>query len=162
MKSPSLDFFEMLRVLSHHKVDYIVVGGVCGVFHGAPLTTYDLDIVRLCEPQNNLRILDALTELDGHSRLHQQIIRPNESHLAAKGHLLLATSFGPLVILATAGAGHDFADLAKGSVTGTIRDVSFLMLDLQTLIQTKEEAGRDKDKIALPILRALQEQRRKQ
>ena len=144
----------MLRVLSDHKVAFIVVGGVCAVFHGAPVTTYDLDIVRSCDPENTSRILGALKELDGHSRLHQQRVIPNRSHLEAPGHLLLQTRFGHLDLLGTIGDGHDFDGLMKHTVTGTIRGISFQMLDLETLILTKEQAGRDKDRMALPILRA--------
>ena len=161
MKSPSLDFFEMLRVLNDHQIDYIIVGGVCAVFHGAPVTTYDLDVVRSCHPENIERMLGALEELDGYSRLHQKKIRPDRSHLEARGHLLLQTRFGHLDLLGTAGDGHDFDDLIDHSVTGTIRGISFRMLDLETLIRTKEEAGRDKDRMVLPILRATMSEKRK-
>ncbi len=35
----------MLEVLVRHDVTFIVVGGVCATFHGAPIMTFDLDIV---------------------------------------------------------------------------------------------------------------------
>jgi hypothetical protein len=38
------DFLEILKVLSRHKVDFIIVGGVCAVLHGAPVSTFDLDL----------------------------------------------------------------------------------------------------------------------
>ena len=162
MKPPSLDFFEMLRVLSEHDIDYIVVGGVCAVFHGAPVTTYDLDVVRSCQPENVERLLCALEELDGHSRLHRdQKLRPDKSHLEASGHLLLQTRYGHLDLLATIGSGRDYRALEKHTTTGTIHGVSFRLLNLETLILTKEEAGRDKDRMVLPILRATLNEKRK-
>jgi len=36
-------FREILEVLNEHQVEYIVVGGVAAVIHGAPTTTFDLD-----------------------------------------------------------------------------------------------------------------------
>ena len=161
MKSPSLDFFEMLRVLSDHKVAHIVVGGVCGVLHGAPITTYDLDVVRATDTENIAKLMSALEDLDGYSRLHQKKIRPDASHLKAPGHLLLQTRFGHLDLLGTIGAGRDYQYLRDHTVTGTIRGISFQMLDLETLIRIKEETGREKDHMVLPILRATLEERPK-
>ena len=45
MTKPVPNFLEILRVLSHYQVDFIVVGGVCAVLQGAPITTFDLDMV---------------------------------------------------------------------------------------------------------------------
>ena len=42
MQNTTSDFLEILRTLSEYKVDFIVVGGVCAVLHGAPMTTFDL------------------------------------------------------------------------------------------------------------------------
>lgn len=161
MKPRSPDFFEILRVLHKHEVDFIVVGGVCAVLHGAPVTTYDLDLIRSCTPQNVMKWLAVLEDLDGQSRLHQAVVRPNKSHLEARGHLLLNTRCGHLDLLGTAGAGRDYEDLIQHTVTGTIRGISFRMLDLETLIRTKEEAGRDKDRVMLPILRATLKEKQK-
>ncbi len=43
MPKPIPDFLEILKILSKHKVDFIVVGGVCAAIHGAPVTTFDLE-----------------------------------------------------------------------------------------------------------------------
>ena len=45
MPNSAPDFLEILRILSDHKVEFIVVGGVCAVLHGAPVATFDLDLV---------------------------------------------------------------------------------------------------------------------
>ena len=45
MQNTTSDFLEILRTLSEYKVDFIVVGGVCAVLHGAPMTAFDLDVV---------------------------------------------------------------------------------------------------------------------
>ena len=40
-----LDFQAILRTLAEHGVDYIVVGGVCAALHGAPVSTFDLEML---------------------------------------------------------------------------------------------------------------------
>ena len=45
MQNSNPRFLEILKVLTVHSVDVIVVGGVSAVLHGAPVTTFDLDIV---------------------------------------------------------------------------------------------------------------------
>ncbi len=39
------DFYSILDALVRHRVDFIVVGGVAAVLEGAPISTFDLDIV---------------------------------------------------------------------------------------------------------------------
>jgi hypothetical protein len=38
-------FLEILKVLSRHQVEFILVGGVAAILEGAPVSTLDLDIV---------------------------------------------------------------------------------------------------------------------
>jgi len=43
-------FREILRVPSQHEVEFIVVGGVAAVIHGAPTAAFDLDaLIRASE-----------------------------------------------------------------------------------------------------------------
>ena len=41
----AIRFLDLLRVLDRHKVDFIVVGGVAAILEGAPVATFDLDIM---------------------------------------------------------------------------------------------------------------------
>ena len=68
MKKPIPDFFEILKTLTEHKADFIVVGGVCAVLHGAPISTFDLDLVHSRSPDNLGRLISALKELDAFYR----------------------------------------------------------------------------------------------
>jgi len=43
-------------------VDFIIVGGVSAVLQGAPVTTFDLDLVHSREAENITRLLSALTQ----------------------------------------------------------------------------------------------------
>ncbi len=44
------------EVLSSHSVDFIVVGGISAVLNGAPVNTFDLDIVHSRDPANVARL----------------------------------------------------------------------------------------------------------
>ena len=49
-----------LDVLSAHAVDFIVVGGVAAVLGGAPISTFDVDIVHARDDANVARLVSAL------------------------------------------------------------------------------------------------------
>ena len=50
MKKPKPDFLAILQTLVVHRVDFVVVGGICAVLHGAPIATFDLDLVHSRHP----------------------------------------------------------------------------------------------------------------
>jgi hypothetical protein len=56
-------FREALRILRAHGVDFIVIGGVSAVLNGAPVNTFDLDIVHSREPKNIAKLLKTLEDL---------------------------------------------------------------------------------------------------
>jgi hypothetical protein len=45
MENREADFNTILQVMVNHQVDFIVIGGICAVLHGAPITTFDLDLI---------------------------------------------------------------------------------------------------------------------
>jgi hypothetical protein len=106
------DFLTILKVLREHGVNFIVVGGVCGVLHGAPIATFDLDIVHSRTSENLDCLLRALQELDARYRGQgARIIRPERSHLSSPGHQLLITRAGPLDLLGVIGSGRGYEEL---------------------------------------------------
>jgi len=155
MTDPSPDFEALLRILAQHRVDFIVVGGVCGVLHGAGIATFDLDVVHSRTPENVERLLAALDELDACYRGQgTRRIRPQASHLLSSGHQLLMTRWGPLDLLGVIGAGLAFDDLLSQTVEmGIEPGVRVRVLNLETLIRIKEELGHEKDRAVLAILR---------
>ncbi len=62
MIRPAPRFKDALDVLARHGVEFVVVGGVAAVLAGAPISTFDLDIVPARSPANLARLLSALTE----------------------------------------------------------------------------------------------------
>jgi len=165
MEQPKPDFIYILRTLSKYEVEYIIVGGVCAVLHGAPISTFDIDLVHSREPGNLKRLLKALEELEACYRDPAgRIIKPEESHLSSPGHQLLMTKGGPLDLLGEIGKGRDYKELLKNTFTLKISEnLKVRLLTLETLIETKEEAAQERDKAVLAILRrTLEEKKRNQ
>ena len=131
------------------------------MLHGAPVTTFDLDVVHARNPENIARLLSALEELEAVYRAQpERQLRPDESHLAGPGHQLLLTTFGPLDVLGMIGKSRTWEDLRAHTQTMEIEPGEVVrVLDLEMLITVKEELGFPKDTAVLPVLRqALKEE----
>ncbi len=150
----STRYLPLLRVLSQHGVEFIVVGGLAGVLQGAPIVTADLDLVHRRTPENVKRLLAALGEVDAVYRVDPRRLRPTDAHLLGPGHALLSTRFSDLDVLGTIFADTAYEDLLADAIEMELGDVTIRVLGLERLIQSKEFTGRPKDLAALPALRA--------
>jgi hypothetical protein len=147
-------FRETLEVLDRNRVECIVVGGVAAVLQGVPISTLDTDIVYRRTADNIERLVAALRELEAIYRDPAgRRIEPDATRFAAGGHHLLDTRFGPLDVLATIGANRTYEDLERHAARYALEGMNVLVLDLGAIIETKEQAGRGKDLLALPVLR---------
>lgn len=147
-------YFEIIRKLVEHGVDFIIIGGVAAVLHGAPVSTFDLDAVHSTAPDNVSRLLKALDELDAYYRIQPDLhLRPQRSHLESTGHQLLLTRLGMLDLLGSVGPGRGYAELLPCSSEMDLQGTRFRVLNLETVIRLKEEIGGEKDLAVLPLLR---------
>ncbi len=78
MQTRQFQYRAILEALDRRGVRGIVVGGVCAVAHGAPITTFDLDVVHLRTSENIDRIMVALADLQAFHR------EPGERRLAPR------------------------------------------------------------------------------
>jgi predicted nucleotidyltransferase len=158
------DFLEILRALSTHGVDFILVGGVAAAVQGAPIATFDVDVLYSTDAPNLTRLLGTIEDVEGYYRVPpERRLKPQLSHLASGGHNLLAPRFGPLDLLGSVGNSHSFPDLLPHTIEIIVGEgTTIRVLELETLIAVKEETAGDKDRASLPILRrTLEESRRK-
>lgn len=147
-------FRDTLEVLHRHGAEFVVVGGVAAILQGAPISTLDTDVVYRRTPESIDRLVAALRELEAIYRDPAgRRIEPDSARFAQGGQHLLSTRLGPLDVLATEGAGLTYEDLAPRANTFELEGMRLLVLGLPALIETKEQAGRDKDRLVLPILR---------
>lgn len=59
MQHAASDYQGILKVLTKHEVDFIVVGGVSAVLQGAPINTFDVDVVHSRKAANVRKLLSA-------------------------------------------------------------------------------------------------------
>jgi predicted nucleotidyltransferase len=152
---------DIIRTLIEHGVEFVIVGGMAAVLQGAPVNTFDLDVVYDRSPENVQRVLSALSKLDAIFRDDPRRLRPNESHLASAGHKLLETNRGPLDLLGTIEENTGFDELVADSEWLEIGDLRVRVLSLVRLIRVKEQLGRPKDKAMLLILRATLDEKQR-
>jgi len=152
-----------LRALYDGGIDFILVGGLAAVLNGAPVDTFDTDVVHSRDVSNIERLLPVLESLDAVFRIQpERRLRPNASHLASAGHLNLITRYGPLDLLGTIGRNLGYEDLMAHSAEMDIGEkLRIRVLDLETIIGIKEDLGGEKDRAVLPVLRRTLEEKRK-
>lgn len=149
------DFLGVLEVLADRDVDFIVVGALSAVIQGAPVTTFDLDIVHSRTPDNLDCLLSALESLNAYYRGHgERRLVPSISHLASDGHQFLSTDMGPLFVLGTIQDGLAYQDLLPFTKNLTLDERTYTVLKISKCLAFKENSQLEKDRARLPILRA--------
>jgi hypothetical protein len=154
-----------LRVLVEHEVDLVVVGGIAARLRGAPLLTQDVDITPSHTRKNLDRLVAALQVLEARLRTAAEpdgVQFPfDPALLEATPMWTLTTRFGDLdLVMSPAGTGG-FRDLSRDADEMLVAESPQLMVKVASLsdvIRSKEAAGREKDRAALPLLRRTLEE----
>jgi len=155
-----LDYRAIIETLAGHGVEFIIVGGIGAALQGAPLNTWDVDVLYRREAGNIERALAALRLLDAKFHMHPDLA-PNQSYLESAGPKLLTTKLGRLDMLGSIGKQLTYDDLIDQTDEMKLGEFRVRVLQLEKLIELKEELGREKDLAVLPTLRAtLAEKRR--
>lgn len=155
----------MLRVLEKHGVEFVVIGGVAARLRGAPLLTQDVDVTPADGRPNLERLAAALVELEAKLRTATEpdgVGFPIEPGLLESAtRWTLVTKFGDLdLVFSPAGTGG-FTDLRRDADDLRIAvdpELRVQVASLADVIRSKEAAGREKDRAALPLLRRTLEE----
>lgn len=156
--APDFEPDAIAEVLVRHGVAFIVIGGTAAYLQGSPLVTEDIDVVPENERENLTRLSAALTELDAKVRNDSDEplpFRHDATSLAGSVFWNLTTKHGDLDLTFQPSGTQGYADLKRDAVAVTLRGTPVLLASLQDIVRSKEAAGRDKDRRALPILREL-------
>ena len=154
----------LLSRLKEHQVEFVIIGGVCGVLHGASLVTLDLDICCRFSVENLRRIEAAVKDLHPHHRMtpNKLPLELTDELCTRLKNLCLATDLGILDCLSEVEGIGDYEEVLKHSMVQSLSYGEFRILNLEALIQSKTAAGRQKDLDALRLLRAIKERREQQ
>ena len=155
----------ILRCLTDHKVEFVVVGGVAARLRGAPLLTQDVDITPSLTRSNLERLVAALADLEARLRTSDEpdgIPFPFDPVLIESGNVwTLTTRSGDLDLVISPDGTGGFKDLIRGAdrlVVALDPELGVNVASLADVIRSKEAAGRDKDRAALPLLRRTLEE----
>ncbi len=149
----------LLEVLARHGVRHVLVGGFAGVIHGSPYVTTDVDVVPDADPANLQRLSEALDDL--HARVWTEgepgghPFDHDPTSLAASRMWNLVTDHGRLDITFEPSGTAGYDDLARDAVHLVILGIEVDVASLADVIRSKEAAGRDKDRLVLPVLRRI-------
>jgi hypothetical protein len=119
----------------------VLVGGVAAVVEGAPVTTFDVDVVHERSARNVRRLRAALNELGARYRTRPELDRsPSSDDLLGPGHHLLSTRLGPLDVLGVIGKERSYPSLVRSARRRKLGSYFVPVLDLRTQIAVKRES----------------------
>jgi hypothetical protein len=149
---------KILRALSRNGVRFVVIGGLAAYLQGSPLPTVDVDITPEGGAENMKLLSDVLKPLDARVRAEgTEPLRFDHSprSLAVVDVWNLSTLYGDLDISQVPAGTRGYEDLIRDAVEVSIGGESVLLASLADIVRSKDAAGRDKDRRALPVLREL-------
>ena len=83
-KPPVSDLNALLKGLSKARIEFILVGGIAAVVQGAPLTTFDLDIVHRQTDENIQKLMKFLESVEIEFKGHNVQVLNLEAMVALK------------------------------------------------------------------------------
>jgi predicted nucleotidyltransferase len=142
-----VDIEGLLKSLSAHSVDYVLIGATAFPVHGYARATLDVDVFIRPTPENAQRVRRALVAFG-----YDLESVTNEEFLTRKlliRQYLVETDIHPFV------KGVSFDEVWARRVEDRIGDTPASFASLDDLIRMKEAAGRPKDLEDLRVLRRL-------
>jgi len=153
----------MLEALADGGVRFVLIGGMAAVLHGDVGVTVDVDVVPERTEENLERLAEALRRLAARIRTEGE---PEGLSfdcsieffrgLPPDAIVNMTTEAGDLAVTFCPSGTSGFADLKRDAIDVEAADrLHVLVASLEDVIRSKEAAGREKDRLALPRLRRL-------
>ncbi len=163
MASADFDPERILAALAGRSVLFVLIGGMAAVLHGDVGVTVDLDVVPERSEENLRRLAQALRDLGARIRTEGE---PDGlpfdcsaeffGNLSPDSIVNMTTEAGDLDVTFCPSGTQGFSDLRRDAVEIEAADrLHILVASLEDVIRSKQAAGREKDRLALPRLRRL-------
>lgn len=149
-----------IEVLHNAGVEFILIGGLAAVAHGAAYITNDVDVRYRRTPENMERLASALAPNNPYLRGAPPGLpfRWDAETIRRGLNFTLVTSVGILDLLGEVAGGGCNEDVLPFTTRLDVFGMETLCADLPTLIRLKRAAGRAKDLAILAELEALLEE----
>ena len=157
-------FLRLIPRLRDAQVEFVIIGGVAAIFHGAERATMDLDIAAPMGLENLQRLINALSDI--HPRLRMRpdlpVVTADKHYLKGIKNLYLMTDVGQLDVLGMVEGVGDYDAVARQAVDADLGEGigTCKVIDLDGLITAKRSAGRPKDMPTVFELEALRKRLR--
>jgi len=154
----------LLQRLQEQHVEFVIIGGVCGLLHGVSLVTLDLDICCRFTPENLRRIEAAVKDLHPRHRLavNKLSLEFTDEFCSRLKNMCLQTDLGIVDCLGEVSGIGDYDACLRRSIVHEMSYGRFRILDIDAIIAAKEAMARDKDLAAVKQLRGIKEKLTKQ
>ena len=156
---------EILAALQNAGVQYVLIGGFAAIAHGDVAPTFDVDVVPDRTLENLERVAIALRDLD--ARIRTEDVPEGlpfdftAKSLGTSAMWNLVTRAGAIHLAFEPSGTRGYADLRRDAFEIDLDGMMITVASLADVIRSKEAAGREKDRIALPRLRRLLERLQK-
>ncbi len=139
------DFHDFLKLLSAHKVRYMIVGGYATGYHGYVRATGDLDIFVEVSESNADKLVQTFRDFGFDAGVTKDLF-------LAKGKMV-RVGHPPLRLeILTEITGVTFEDCYTSCEEIEIDDVKIRFIDMYHLLKNKSSTGRTKDKLDVEML----------
>jgi hypothetical protein len=163
MASSAFDPERMLSALAGEGVHFVLIGGMAAILHGDVGVTVDLDVVPERDAANLERLARALRALGARIRTEGEpqglafdCSAQFFANLSPDSIVNMTTQAGDLDVTFRPSGTQGFPDLRRDAIEIEAADrLHILVASLADIIRSKEAAGREKDRLALPRLRRL-------
>lgn len=168
---PQLQPAPLLEALGRHQVRYLAVGSYAAIVQGVELPMTDLDIVPATDAENIQRLVVCLEELEAEERTGDERKPIDDLHsypqsLTDIPFRMFSTKYGELdIVLHPSGFPRGYDDLIENVVIATIQDesdsdlvVEAPLADVRDVYESKRQARRPKDILALPSFKGIHPQ----
>jgi hypothetical protein len=163
----------LIEVLAKHEVNFIVIGGVAMRLHGSAHVTEDLDVMYARDPDNLVRLAEALKSYGPRLRGAPEDLpfRWDARTLKAGANFTLDTSIGWIDLLSQVSGVDSFdslgcpparppagAQIRKRSIEMDLDGFTVKVASIDDIVAMKKAANRAKDKnhlLELEVLRGL-------
>lgn len=163
MASADFDPERMLSALAAEGVQFVLIGGMAAILHGDVGVTVDLDVVPARDAANLDRLARALRALGARIRTEGE---PDGlafdcssqffASMSPDSIVNMTTEVGDLDVTFRPSGTQGFKDLQRDAIEIEAAErLHIRVASLADIIRSKEAAGREKDRLALPRLRRL-------